>query len=142
MYIQTGLLYTTEFYDLVRRRLSPHGAVALYASGWFTESNPIARHVVASVAQVFPECYVVSDFTLGLTFVVAGQALPIRQQELAQLIGRDLPDHAVWVYPRREALEQIVKGAEPMSVRSPRTILWINWWLLRSLWNPASVRTG
>lgn len=139
IYIQTGLLYTQEFYAQVRAHLRPHGVVALYASGWFVKQNPIARQIVAAVAAAFPACYVVSEFSRGLTFLVAGESLPFSPHQLAEAFAKRFPEDDIWVYPREEALRQIVQQTPPMSRWHPRAIVEVNHWLLKQLWEPKPV---
>lgn len=139
-YIQTGVLFTQEFYELLRSRLRPGGAVSLYASGWFVEGNPVSRQVTAGVAAVFPQWYVLSEFSLGATFVLAGDELPFDQRAIAEAVRGLLPENEdVWIYPPAEALAQVVKGAKPLSLHRPLAILQLNGWMLQQLWNPGAV---
>jgi spermidine synthase len=80
----SSLLYSTEFYKLIKRHLQPHGIVAVwFPGGDKTTGEAIVRSVVAS----FP--YVRSFISVeGWGLHILGSMDPIEERTSAQLIAR------------------------------------------------------
>lgn len=83
-YVQTALLHTREFYELVKQRLSPHGVLAIYTGHWFTPSPGWRDGFVPerTIDAVFPEYLVVNSRAAGMAFVYASTGLPFGKQEV------------------------------------------------------------
>lgn len=88
IYIQTALLYTREFYELVKQHLSPHGVLSIYTGSWFgaemlsKDINPPERTIDA----VFPEYLVLNSDAVDMAFVYASAALPFGKEEVVELL--------------------------------------------------------
>ncbi|MEW6544775.1 MAG: hypothetical protein AB1411_14345 [Nitrospirota bacterium] len=88
VYVQTALLYTREFYELVKRRLSPRGVLAIYTGEWF--GDPDMRRYGSStektVDAVFSDYLVLNSRAADNTFVYASKDLPFSKQDLVALL--------------------------------------------------------
>lgn len=83
-YIQTALLYTREFYELARQRLTPRGVLAIYAGDWFRPNpQPRTSHVSErTIDEVFPEYLVVNSRAGKMAFIYASRNLPFSKQDV------------------------------------------------------------
>ncbi len=56
-------LITKEFFQQVRQRLTPEGVLSVNIAWWSAEDQELLRKVVATVREVFPSVYVVTDIS-------------------------------------------------------------------------------
>jgi spermidine synthase len=110
-YVQTALLFTREFYELVRARLTDRGILSAYLAGLAGgKDTRIPGQVLAAVDAVFPEYFVIDSKAAANGFVLAS-ARPVATPEelLAVLEGLE-----VNVYPR-EATKALSSKWPPAS---------------------------
>jgi len=99
-YVQTALLFTREFYELVRARLADGGILSAYLAGVAGgKDTRIPGQVLAAIDAVFPEYYVIDSKEAQNGFALAGMRAPATPERLlAVLEGLE-----VNVYPREAA---------------------------------------
>ncbi|GJQ60341.1 MAG: hypothetical protein SCALA701_31420 [Candidatus Scalindua sp.] len=97
VYVQTALLYTREFYELVKQHLTAHGVLSIYTGVWFgsQEFKDIENSPERTVDAVFPEYLVINSKAADMAFIYASSSLPFGKNELAEYLklkGRDKQD--------------------------------------------------
>ncbi len=88
VYVQTALLFSKEFYELAKRRLSPTGVLSIY-TGHMVDRTSMAAPLyspIATIEAVFPEYLVVSSQAAENGFVYASSKLPFGRDEVARLL--------------------------------------------------------
>jgi len=101
VYVQTALLFTREFYELAKSRLTPHGVLSVYTSYWF-EAESIGANpspVEKTIDSVFPEYLVLNGREAGMAFVYASTHLPFSKQDVLALleVGGTKERDEVWM---------------------------------------------
>lgn len=88
VYIQTALLFSREFYELAKQRLTPGGVLSIYTGGWFGEVDLKldGYSPVKTIDEVFPEYLVVNSREAGMAFVYASPHMPFGKRELLRLL--------------------------------------------------------
>lgn len=71
--IQVGLLYTEDFFRLVRSRLAPGGILSVTLAGTFNPDQPTARTVAAGLIRAFPQVIAYTPTWTGRSFALAGE---------------------------------------------------------------------
>ncbi|MCP5002505.1 MAG: hypothetical protein GY941_00910 [Planctomycetes bacterium] len=111
VYVQTALLYTREFYELVKEHLTAHGVLSIYTGVWF--GSRMFRDLVNSpertIDAVFPEYLVINSKAADMAFVYASQSLPFGKKELVghlKLKGRDKEDEVFEPWQVRPIIER------------------------------------
>ncbi|MEW6279492.1 MAG: hypothetical protein AB1758_12760, partial [Candidatus Eremiobacterota bacterium] len=125
-YLQTGLLFTREFYALCRGRLSPEGILSVYLAEDLTArgKNPIAGPILAAVAAEFPNVSVVNGYEAGYGFAYASRRrLDVQQlwQACVSSGGREfqnVPDLT---------LQKVLAEHRPASLRDLRLVWRLSW---------------
>ncbi len=84
IYVQTALLYTREFYELVKQHLSPQGVLSIYTGLWFGSSlyNNTVNIPERTIDAVFPEYLVLNSYSADMAFIYASSDLPFNKHEL------------------------------------------------------------
>lgn len=84
VYIQTALLYTREFYELVKQHLSPNGVLSIYTGVRFgsTSFEDIINVPEKTIDAVFPDYLVLNSKAADMAFIYASPALPFGKKEL------------------------------------------------------------
>ncbi len=88
VYVQTALLFSKEFYELAKRRLSPTGVLSIY-TGHLVDKVSMAGiqySPIATIEAVFPEYLVVSSQASENGFVYASSKLPFGRDDVAHLL--------------------------------------------------------
>lgn len=88
VYVQTALLFSKEFYELAKRRLSPTGVLSIY-TGHLLDKASMADTLyspIATIEAVFPEYLVVSSRAGKNGFVYASSKLPFGRDDVARLL--------------------------------------------------------
>lgn len=91
VYVQTALLFTREFYELARARLSARGVLSVYTGSWFGSESSTRPEVstIKTIDAVFPEYLVVNSRTAGMAFVYAARELPFGKDALRRLLAAE-----------------------------------------------------
>ncbi len=71
--IQVGLLYTEDFFRLVRSRLAPGGILSVTLAGTFDPDEPTARTVAAGLIRAFPQVIAYTPTWTHRSFALAGE---------------------------------------------------------------------
>jgi len=80
--IQTGLLHSVEFYEMVKERLAPGGVISISLSGTFKRTNKTPRTVAAALTRVFDEVLIFTPDVAHRSFAIAGDKLPFTREDL------------------------------------------------------------
>jgi spermidine synthase len=88
VYVQTALLFSREFYELAKQRLTPRGVLSIYTGDWFgkAETSPFAYNPVKTIDAVFPEYLVVNSQAAGMAFAYASPHMPFGKQDVLTLL--------------------------------------------------------
>ena len=133
-YIQTALLHTREFYALARAHLRPGGVLSVALSDYFSPEGQTSRRVLAGIAAVFPQYYVVNSMRLaGRSFALAGDRLEFdRDRIAAEIRAYDDRDSLTVLTP--EEAEPVIGDAAPLSAHDLGLVLKLSWWRLRAVY--------
>jgi spermidine synthase len=88
VYVQTALLFSREFYELAKQRLTPRGVLSIYTGDLFgeTEMRRSAYNPVKTIDAVFSEYLVVNSQEAGMAFVYASPHMPFGKQDVLMLL--------------------------------------------------------
>jgi len=111
--IQTGLLHSVEFYELIKEHLSPHGAVSISLSGNFKHRNFTPRTVAAALTTVFEDVFIHTPDIAGRSFAIAGKSLPFTKADLEKE-ARNLGAEEIAIFNKNQALN-IIDGLPPIT---------------------------
>lgn len=89
---QVALLYTLEFYRLIRSRLKPGGLVAVCLNGDFAERAHTASRVARTLLEVFPQVFVLVRDDGRASFAYAGTNLSLTKEALVARLVADGQD--------------------------------------------------
>lgn len=89
VYVQTALLYTREFYELVKQRLTPRGVLAIYTGQWFGSPEMLQRRdsPEKTIDAVFPDYLVLNSQAAENGFVYASKDLPFSKHDVVTLLN-------------------------------------------------------
>jgi len=134
-YVQTGLLFTKEFYGLVRARLRPGGLISVYLTENYPANHPervarcrAGRQIVAALASVFEQLCVLDTNHYPYGFAIAGDRLGFTKSDVAAIVRQRRGVRAK-IYSTDE-VRPTIRGVEPASY-SNLDIVWdLNLWFL------------
>jgi spermidine synthase len=132
-YLQTGMLFTREFYQLTKGKLAPGGLLSIYVPEYYEpggEESSVARPVLAAVSAVYPEFVIINASQAGKTFVLAGSPLEI---DLQALVDATLSNGLVFELLTYE-MEKVTKDlaeVEPASYNNLRVVWELTRWAYR-----------
>lgn len=88
IYVQDALLFSREFYELVRSRLAPRGVLSIYTGTHLGEAQlKKRRHAPEkTIDAVFPEYLVLNSRAADMAFVYASPDLPFGKEDLLALL--------------------------------------------------------
>ncbi|MBF0170215.1 MAG: hypothetical protein HQK87_03850 [Nitrospinae bacterium] len=84
--IQVGLLYSEDFFRLVRSRLAPGGILSVTLAGTFEPDEPTARTVAAGLIRVFPQVVAYTPTWTGRSFALAGEKDAFTPEEAKEAV--------------------------------------------------------
>lgn len=85
--MQVSLLYTLEFYELVRQKLSDQGLVAVSLNGELWKSGTVTCRILKTLRTVFNQCLVVGPYD-DSNFAFAGNRLAFGKKDLEKELAR------------------------------------------------------
>lgn len=89
VYVQTALLFSREFYELAKQRLTPRGVLSIYTGAWFDEAemHRCEYNPIKTIDSVFSEYLVVNSKAAGMAFVYASPHMPFGKQEVLAFLN-------------------------------------------------------
>jgi len=134
-YVQTGLLFTREFYQLVKGRLNEGGVLSVYLTESISlgKRKRVSSQILAALIGVFDNLYVVNAKESPYGFAMAGDRLPFDTATIADTIRTARPRAEYQVYDRAQMRELI--GDAPAASFDNLGIVWdLNLWALPYKW--------
>lgn len=115
-YVQTGLLFTREFYELVKTRLEPDGILSVYVTQTVSlkRRKRISSQILAALLATFDDLVVVNAEDAPYGFVMAGDRLGFTQAQTRALI-RKLKKYADFNVLNVRQVRSIVGNTPPAS---------------------------
>ena len=88
--LQTGTLFTTDFFQLAKSRLSPHGVLSIYLTQPVRPNGryEVAGPILSAAEDTFEELIALTAYDTGNSFVYAGDSLPFERSDVDSLLGR------------------------------------------------------
>lgn len=129
-YLQTGLLFTREFYELAAARLNEEGVLSAYLCEWYEPDRPeaLSGQILAAIEVVFADYLVVDGSAANLAFVMAAKQLPFDSKRVVQQLRADgYSDFQVF---GRARVQPTLAGFEPAGYSNLNTVWELNRWAL------------
>lgn len=133
-YLQTGMLFTREFYQLAEDRLSSGGLLSIYLPEFYipgSEEGKIARPILAAVGVVFEEFLVINADDAERSFVLAGSPLKFELKGLLDAISHQGRRKFQLLSHGHEAVAEDLAGVEPASFNHLKVVWELTWWAAR-----------
>ena len=120
---QVALLYTQEFYELIKRHLRPGGILSVPANGDFQEGPETASLIVTTLLSTFPDVFVVTRGNGRTSFAMAGTTLGFGKAELLKRMKAEGREDVV-VYDRQD-IQRHLQGRliRPLSLANMDVVL-------------------
>ena len=130
-YIQTALLFTKEFYAMVKDRLNPGGLISIYLCEKFSPKKKkfLSSRIVAAIDSVFNDFFIVNSHAAGYSFLMATDKFSFSKDKLADTIKLYRFEEGFLVFDKKQA-RAVVAGTEPASFSNLDIVLDLNLWAL------------
>jgi spermidine synthase len=127
-YIQTALLFTKEFYSMVKDRLNEGGIISIYLCEKFSNKKKkfLSSRIVAAINTVFD---IVNSKAAGYGFLMAADTFSFGKQALADTVRRCRGPDGFLVFDKEEAMT-VVADTSPASFSNLDIVLDLNLWAL------------
>ncbi len=115
---QVALLYTREFYELVKLHLSPQGILSVPVNGDFEERTETACLVATTLQASFNDVFVIARDNGRTSFALAGSALNFDKREIFKRL-KAARQEEVTIYDRQD-IQRHLRGRlfRPISLAS------------------------
>jgi spermidine synthase len=112
--VQVGLLYSVDFYKLVRSRLTRKGVISVSLCGTLRKNNPTPDTIASAISTVFEDYYFYTPKMKGKsrTYVIAGKNIPFNKDDLKKVAEMNGAIETK-VFSRRKA-RRMIGEFEPM----------------------------
>ena len=132
-YIQTALLFTREFYSMVKDRLAPDGVISIYLCERFSQKRKkfISSRIIAAINTVFDDFCIVSSRRAGYSFLMASEQFDFvkSKKRIADIIDSNNLDDSCRVLDKEKIME-VVADTKPSSFSNLDIVLNLNLWAL------------
>ena len=130
-YVQTGLLFTREFYGLAATRLNPGGMISVYLTETVTLRRPkrVSSQILAALVSEFDDLYVVDTAESPYGFAMAGDGLRFDRDDVIETIREVRPESRFRAYDHAQ-IKRLVGDTRPASYDNLDIVWDLNFWAL------------
>lgn len=130
-YVQTGLLFTQEFYHLAKKRLNPGGMISVYLTESFSPWRPlrVSSQILAALRAEFQDLFVVDSADAPYGFAMAGDTLGFDRNDIVETVRGQRPDVRFRVYDRPQIV-RVIGNTRPSSYDNLDIVWDLNFWAL------------
>ena len=88
--LQTGTLFTSDFFQLAKSRLAHRGVLSIYLTQPVKPNGryEVAGPILSAADETFQEFIALTAFDTGNSFVYASDSLPFQRSDVDRLLGR------------------------------------------------------
>ncbi|MBL7084591.1 MAG: hypothetical protein ISS43_00595 [Candidatus Omnitrophica bacterium] len=132
-YIQTALLFTKEFYSMVRSKLKEEGIVSIYLCSQFSAEKKefVSTRIVSAINNVFDHFFIINSGLAGNGFLIAGDNLRFDKEKIEEIVELYIKGDNFEVIEKSE-VAKIIKDIKPASFYNLDIVLDLNIRALRN----------
>ncbi len=124
--MQVGLLYTKEFYEAVRERLTDNGILSVSLNGQMWKSGTVTMRILQTLRSVFPDAMVIAPYE-DSNFCYASKKFPFTKAELEKKIA-DKKSFKTKVLDMKEIETSLAAGDYPVISRKKMDVVLHRTW--------------